>query len=125
MLERHGKGRGADRHAPILAKLAGCSAKELALLVELMPPVRDRRPAQEGEHLLHPLPEAIAEKQQVALLILLDDVMKHLGFGVVDAWPVLLETLSDIIGAAQQTLEKRKDVHMEEPREGEDYRGGR
>ena len=63
MLERRGKGRGADRHAPILAKLA-----VLSQLVELMlQPVRDRRPAQEGEHLLRSLPEAITEKQQVEL----------------------------------------------------------
>lgn len=109
MLERRGRNRGADRRAAVLSTLAGCTDAELSLLVDLMlQPIRGERMASEGAFKIVPVLEEVSEKQQVGFLTLLGDVLKHLGSRLVSRWPVLLETLLDLIGGAQSTLDAQK-----------------
>ena len=103
------RSRGADRRAAILSTLAGCTDEELPLLVDLMlEPIRGVRSVQEGTFKITLVSEGVSEKQQVGFLRLLGDVLKHLGSRLVSRWPVLLETLLDLIGGAQSTLDAQK-----------------
>ncbi|KAI0364814.1 hypothetical protein BV20DRAFT_955431 [Pilatotrama ljubarskyi] len=109
MLEKKGRTRGADRRAAILSTLAGCTDEELPLLVDLMlQPIRGDRPAQDGDFTICPVPADVSEKQQVGFLNLLGDLLKHLGSRVVSRWPPLLETLLDLVGNAQASLDSQK-----------------
>lgn len=106
MLERRGRGRGADRRAAVLAALAGCTGEELHTLVDLMlkPVNKDREVSIDGVYTARPLPEGVADKQLVGFLTLLGDVVKALGTRMLDRWPVLLATLLDIVAYAQGRL---------------------
>ncbi|KAI0644852.1 armadillo-type protein [Trametes meyenii] len=109
MLEKKGRTRGADRRAAVLSTLAGCTDEELPLLVELMlQPIRQERPTQDGQFSVCPVAEGVSEKQQIGFLTLLGDVLKHLGSRLVSTWPALLETLIDLIGNAQTSLDAQK-----------------
>ncbi|EIW53914.1 uncharacterized protein TRAVEDRAFT_132229 [Trametes versicolor FP-101664 SS1] len=115
MLEKKGRTRGADRRAAILSTLAGCTDEELYLLVDLMlQPIRKERPTRVGSYAISPLPEDVSEKQQAGFLTLLGDLLKHLGSRIVARWPLLLETLLDLVGNAQASLEMQTDSHVEE-----------
>ncbi|KAI0753565.1 hypothetical protein C8Q80DRAFT_1342693 [Daedaleopsis nitida] len=123
MLEKKGRSRGADRRAAILSSLAGCTDEELGLLVDLMlQPIRKERQtsSEESAFTISPVPPGVSEKQQVGFLTLLGDVLKHLGSRIVARWPVLLQTLLDLVGSAQSSLDAGKDGVVEEPSEEDD-----
>ncbi|KAI0359462.1 hypothetical protein OH77DRAFT_1472682 [Trametes cingulata] len=118
MLEKKGRTRGADRRAAILSTLAGCTDEELPLLVDLMlQPIRKERPVQDGDFVICPISGDVSEKQQVGFLTLLGDVLKHLGSRIVSSWPRLLETLLDLVGNAQATLDTQKTSRADEAAE--------
>ncbi|KAI0667027.1 armadillo-type protein [Trametes maxima] len=120
MLEKKGRTRGADRRAAVLSTLSGCTDEELSLLVELMlQPIRQQRPTQDGQFSVCPVAEDVSEKQQIGFLTLLGDVLKHLGSRLVSVWPALLETLLDLIGNAQKSLDAQKGDHPDEAVEEE------
>lgn len=116
MIEKRGRGRGADRRAAFLGTLAACSEQELGLLVDLMlSPLKSYSTARR-EHLffVQPLPRETSEKQQVGFLTLLCDVLQHLGSRLVSYWPALLGTTIDLIAHAQNRIQSSYQVHEEE-----------
>ncbi|KAI0764301.1 armadillo-type protein [Trametes elegans] len=118
MLEKKGRTRGADRRAAILSTLAGCTDEELPLLVDLMlGPIRQGRPTQPDAFAVCPVPGDVSEKQQVGFLTLLGDVLKHLGSRLVSRWPDLLETLLDLVGNAQASLDAQNESGSEDDAE--------
>ncbi|KAI0070349.1 hypothetical protein K474DRAFT_1670178 [Panus rudis PR-1116 ss-1] len=125
MLEKKGRGRGAERRAAVLTALAGCTDEELGLLVDLMlkPINKDRQVHDEEGYVTKPLDEGVSDKQLVGFLNLLGDVVKQLGSRLLGQWRNLLTTLFDIIGYAQDKISQSKaepDQDQEAP--GEDVR---
>jgi U3 small nucleolar RNA-associated protein 20 len=106
MLEKKGRSRGADRRAAILGALAGCTDEELGLVVDLMlwSFKGDRTSHQEQPFSIHEVSADISEKQQIGFIGLLRDVIRHLGPGLVQYWPVLLGMTMDFVARAQARI---------------------
>ncbi|CAA7260357.1 unnamed protein product [Cyclocybe aegerita] len=127
MLERKGRGRGADRRAAVLGALAGCADPELGLLVDLMmKPFGWNRSSMnvrvaEGGFSVGRIDmgeEGVSEKQVVGFLTLLGDVLKNLGSRLLGFWPALLGLTVNLTSEAQRridrsNLEKQKEVIVE------------
>ncbi|KAK1236291.1 U3 snoRNP protein [Marasmius sp. AFHP31] len=120
MLERKGRSRGADRRSAVLTALAGCTEKELGLLVELMlKPVSGGGHTGESGFLIEEIAEDASDKQVNGYLTLLGDVLKNLGPRLVTYWPSLLGTTINIIASAQARIGAAMDVDAEQDDEGE------
>lgn len=126
MLERRGRGRGADRRAAVLTTLGGCSDEELGLLVELM-----LRPLQIDGILsveryadnppVFTVPEQVTEKQRAGFLNLLGDVLRNLGPRLMKLWPALVSATVTLTADAQRRLNALKnDVPDDEGEEDEE-----
>ncbi|KAK1225346.1 U3 snoRNP protein [Marasmius sp. AFHP31] len=77
MLGRKGRSRSADRRSAVLTALAGCTEKELGLLVGLMlKPVNREGHTRESGFLIEEIAEHAADKQTNGYLTLLGDVLK-------------------------------------------------
>ncbi|KAL6304961.1 armadillo-type protein [Sparassis latifolia] len=130
MLEKRGRGRGAHRRAAILSALAGCTDQELYLLVDLMlqPIKKNAVTLQAKQYIIQPVSEEVSEKQQIGFLTLLGDVLRYLGSRLESRWPVLLETVLELLSHAQARLSAQKaddadgeeSADAEEEPEGED-----
>ncbi|TDL22984.1 hypothetical protein BD410DRAFT_769374 [Rickenella mellea] len=108
MLEKKGSSKGTNRRAAVLGALGACEDRELDLLVDLMlEPFLDV--VEQGEsNRPWTLPTATpgaTEKQQVGLLTLLEDLLRHLGSRVVAQWPRLLSVILSLTAEAQRRLE--------------------
>ncbi|KAF9461849.1 armadillo-type protein [Collybia nuda] len=107
MLEKRGRTRGADRRAAILGTLAGCTDKELGLLVDLMlrPLNSSSTSRQDQTFIVCAVESSVSDKQQTGFLTLLGDVLKNLGPRLVRYWPSLLGTTIDLISNAQKRVD--------------------
>jgi U3 small nucleolar RNA-associated protein 20 len=122
MLERRGRGRGADRRTAILSLFAACTSTELRLLVDLMLQSFSDHP--EGiPWAPSPIPSTVSHKQQNGFLHLLADVIRNLGPHVVEEWHRLLSVTLDICANAQSLLTQAApsddDNHDEEQEDQE------
>lgn len=110
MLEKRGRTRGADRRAAVLTALASCTDDELQQLVDLMlrPLKADVLRDESEEYQMRPVSPDVSDSQQVGFLMLLGDVMKHLGPRLLGRWPLLLQAVLDITGHAQIRSESLK-----------------
>ncbi|KAH9921372.1 armadillo-type protein [Amylocystis lapponica] len=124
MLEKRGRSRGADRRAAVLSALGGCTDDELHLLVDLMlQPLRKNGASHEGDHFaIRAVPDGVSDKQQVGFLTLLGDVLKNLGSRITSRWPVIMETLLDLLAHAQGRLDvhTKDNVHTDAVAEAEE-----
>ncbi|KAL0061427.1 U3 snoRNP protein [Marasmius tenuissimus] len=115
MLERKGRSRGADRRSAVLTALAGCTEKELGLLVNLMlKPVSGEGHTGESGFQVEAIAEDASDKQINGYLTLLGDVLKNLGPRLVTYWPSLLGTTINIIASAQARIGAAMDVDAEQ-----------
>ncbi|KAF8957355.1 armadillo-type protein [Flammula alnicola] len=118
MLEKKGRGRGgggggADRRAAVLSAFAGCTDKELGLIVDLMlrPFGWDRTSPASGAlngfklELIDMSSNGVSDKQVVGFLTLLGDVLKNLGSRLVGYWPSLLGMTINLTGTAQARID--------------------
>jgi U3 small nucleolar RNA-associated protein 20 len=111
MVEKKGRSRGVDRRVAVLTTLAGCTDRELGLLVELM--LQSDSP--ESQASLNRPSEGTSGRQQIGFLTLLGDVVRNLGPRLVSYWPSLLETIINFTGNAQARVEAANvlDGHVE------------
>ncbi|KAF9479084.1 hypothetical protein BDN70DRAFT_879151 [Pholiota conissans] len=131
MLEKKGRGRGgggggADRRAAVLGAFAGCTDKELGLLVDLMlrPFGWDRTSAASeisDGFKIQSINESISDKQITGFFTLLGDVLKNLGSRLLIYWPAMLGMTINLVSAAQARIDgtvEEKDmeaVDVEDP----------
>lgn len=121
MLEHGGRGKGVHRRAALLSTLSACRANELNLLVDLMmEPLAgqlyakdnlDLRPGQVKREVTVP------EKQQIGFLVLLGEVLKHLGTHITGEWPRLFTICLNLTSNAQRRLQATTEVEIDEVQE--------
>ena len=98
--------RTRDRRGTVLAALGGCADSELNLLVSLM--LQDVLPAAletTDVAVVHSVSSSVTLKQQIGLLHLLGDVLKHLGTRLTSSWHALISATISLTAHAQSSLE--------------------
>jgi U3 small nucleolar RNA-associated protein 20 len=117
MRERKGRNQIHGKRGTLLRFLAQCSDQELGVLVDLMIEPLKFNPASDAD--IPSLVIEVTDKQQTGFLVLLADVLKHIGCNLVIWWPKLLKATMAIVLNAQETLDKAMELDVEAPEEDE------